>query len=254
MRILNHKERRAYNKAHKTNYTFQDFALMYAVNGIQKGQDISWLKPYLPMDLLAHKDNWELFPDGTKVKLNYEGVMARPPKYLSPEFKEWIEQNKEEEFTIFRDPEDKERKGLLALRYLDETKDTDFSKTLLFDMYSDLLAWSELEKNYVNPQKIEDLANEIANLKQSLNMYDKLDIEVKEEEYKKIEDIRKALEKHENGTSVITDPIVWQNMDSDIQAILEKETTIPEAEDSEESPEVSAEETVEEKNIEGGEE
>ena len=66
MKILNHKERRAYNKAHKTNYTFQDFALMYAVNGIQKGQDISWLKPYLPMDLLAHKDNWELFPDDTK--------------------------------------------------------------------------------------------------------------------------------------------------------------------------------------------
>lgn len=244
MRLLNHKERRAYNKAHKTNHTLQDFALMYAVDGIQKGQDISWLKPYLPMDLLAHKDNWELFPDGTKVKLNYDGVMARPLKYLSAEFKAWVEENKEEEFTIFRDPEDKDRKGLLALRYVDETKDTDFSKTLLFDMYSDLLAWSELEKGYVNPQKIEDLVNEIANIKQSLGMCDKLDLEVEEEDYKKIEDIKKSLEDHENGTNVVVDPVVWQNMDSDLQTILEKATTLPEIEEPEENSEAPAEEVV----------
>ena len=255
MRILNHKERRAYNKAHKTNYTFQDFALMYAVNGIQKGEDISWLKPYLPMDLLAHKDNWELFPDGTKVKLNYEGVMARPPKYLSPEFKEWIEQNKEEEFTIFRDPEDKDRKGLLALRYVDETKDTDFSKTLLFDMYSDLLAWSELENTYVNPQKIEDLENQIANVKESLRLCDTLDIDSYEES-KQIINIREALEEHEEGKKVIADPVEWQNMDSILQNILEKETTTPETEEQpqEDSLEVAAEEVVEEKTTEGGEE
>ena len=237
---------------------------MYAVNGIQKGEDITWLKPYLPADLLSHKDNWDLFPDGTKVKLNYDGVMARPVKYLSDDFKAWVEENKEEEFTIFRDPEDKDRKGLLALRYVDEAKDIDFSKTLLFDMYSDLLAWSELEKTFVTPQKIEDLENGIANVKQSLKMCEGLDAEVEEEDYKKFEEIKKSLEDHENGTNVIVDPVVWQNMDSDLQVILENATTLPETEEPEENngapveeapvEEAPVEEVEEQNTTEGGEE
>ena len=254
MRLLNHKERRAYNKAHKTHYTLKDFALAHAIDGIQKGQDISWLKPYLPMDLIAHKDNWELFPDGTKVKLNYDGIMSRPEQYLSQEFKAWVNENKEEEFTIFRDPEDKDRRGLLALRYVDETKNTDFSKTLLFDMYSDLLVLSKLENNYILPQKIEDLENEIANVKQSITMCDELNLEVEAEDYKKIEDIKKSLETHENQTNPITDPIIWQNMDSELQTILEKATTLPEMDTTENNSEAPTEEVEIQKTNEGGEE
>ncbi len=255
MRLPNRDKRKAYNKAHKTHYTLQDFALMYAIDGIQKGQDISWLKPYLPMDLIAHKDNWDLFPDGTKAKLNYEGIMSRPPKYLSDEFKAWVEENKEEEFTLFRDPEDKNRNGLLALHYVDAEKDTDFSKTLLFDLYSDLFVYSELENTYVNPQKIEDLENQIANVKESLKLCDALDIDTYEET-KQIVSIREALEEHEDGKKVIADPVEWQNMDSILQNILEKETTTPETEEQpqEDGLEVAAEEVVEEKTTEGGEE
>ncbi len=249
MRLPNRKERRAFNKKNKTNHTLQDFALMRAINGVQQGEDISWLKPYLPVDLVPHKDNWELFPDGTVVKLNYEGIMARPPKYLSDEFKAWVEENKDEQFKIFRDPEDENRKGLLGLHYEDETKDTDFSKALLFDMYSDLLAWDKIDNDFVNPQRVEDRENEIANVKQSLIMCDSLEVEVSEEEYKKIEDIRKALENQENGTSVIADPLEWQNMDSILQAILDKE--IP---SSEEEVDSLIKDVVEENTTKGGEE
>ena len=264
MRLPNRAERKAYNKAHKTHYTLQDFALMYAVNGIQKGEDISWLKPYLPTDMISHKDNWDLFPDGTKVKLSYEGITSRPPRYLSLEFKDWVEKNKEEEFTVFRDPEDKDRKGLVAVRYVDSAKDTEQSKTWLFDMYSDLLVWSPEDNDYVNPQRVEDRENEIANVKQSLAVCDSLDVTVEEKEYNRIEEIRKILKKHEDGVKKIADPIEWQNMDSELQDIIEKMTTLPEEEipaeeekieeQPEETVEAPAEVVAEENTTQGGEE
>lgn len=224
--LPNRAERRKYNKQHKTRATLQDFALAYAVKGIQNNEDISWLKPYLPTDLIAHKDNWDLFPDGTKIKLNYEGVMSRPQKYLSDEFKAWIEVNKDEEFTIFRDPEDENRKGLIAVRYIDESKDTEQSKAWLFDLYSDLLVWSKYEDKYVLPQSIEDMENQLANVKQSLAMIKELAVEdVTEEENAVIEYATQAVQDHENGARVIANAAEWGNIDSDLQTIIEKIVT-----------------------------
>lgn len=254
-RLPNRKERRAMNKANKRRMTLQDFALAYAVQGLQKGEDISWLQPYLPTDAITHKDNWDLFPDGTKAKINYEGVTSRPPKYLSTEFRDWIEENKEEEFTINRDMEDAERKGLVSLRYIDESKDTEQSKLWLFDLYTDLLVWSDLENTYVNPQKVEDLINELDNVKQSLALCDTMDLEAEEQDYQDIEKIRQAIDDHEKGAKFIADPVEWQNMDSILQNIILK-TTDSSEDDIPQMVEAPAEEPVEENKEtteEGGE-
>ena len=235
MRLPNRAERRKYNKEHKTHATLSDFALAYAVNGIQKGEDISWLKPYLPTDLISHKDNWDLFPDGTKVRLNYDGIMSRPTQYLSEELTKWVEANKNEEFTVWRDPEDKTRRGLVSVHYLDVSKDTDLSKTWLFDMYSDLLVWSADTNTYVDPQTIEDIENTIVDVKQSLALFDSLNVPVDNDDYNKVENIRSALQNHEDGEKIIGDLNEWTNMDSDILAMVEKITTPDEVLDEEET-------------------
>lgn len=267
MRLPNRAERRKYNKEHKTHATLSDFALAYAIDGIQKGEDISWLKPYLPTDLISHKDNWDLFPDGTKVRLNYDGIMSRPARYLSEELTNWVEANKDEEFTVWRDPEDKTRRGLVSVHYLDVSKDTDLSKTWLFDMYSDLLVWSADTNTYMDPQTVEDIENTIADVKQSLTLFDSLNVPVSDDDYNKVGNIRKALQSHEDGEQTISDLNEWTNMDSDILAIVEKMTTpdevldeektvIEEAVPTEEEPSTNAaEEVVDQKDnmTEGGE-
>lgn len=255
MKLPSRKQRRDYNKKHKTSFSLQDFALMYAVSGVQEGKDISWLKPYLPTDLIPHKDNWDLFPDGTVVKLNYKGIHSRAPEYLTDEFKDWVEENKEEKFFVYRDPEEKDRRGLVSLRYVAESKNTDFSKALLFDLYSDLLVWSDLEKNYILPQKREDLENRIADVKQSLLLCDDFGIAVSDETRAKIEKIKKDVEEHENGTKIIAEPVEWQNMDSILQNIIENEMTIDDVEDTaKEVEDVVGEFSEQEETTEGGEE
>ena len=221
MRLPNRAERRAYNKKNKSSYTLQDFALSRAIQGLQSGENIDWLKKYLPTDMVAHKDNWELFPDGTKVMLNYEGINARPKKYLSDQLKNWVEENKEEIFTIFRDKEDPDTKGLISVRYVDSTKDTEMSKTWLFDLYSDLLVWSDEENKFVAPQKVEDVENELTNVKQSLALLDNMeDFPVYGGKRNMVEKIRENIHNHENGIEYITDPVEWQNMDSTLLELI----------------------------------
>ena len=223
--LPNRTMRRNYNKKNKTNLKLQDWALAKAVNDIQEGKDVSWLSNYVSTDMLPHKDNWDLFPNGTKVKLNVQQIMSRPAKYLSEEFSNWVQANGEEEFLINR-PEsetaNQANKGLIPLRYVDSTKDTELSKTWLFDIYTDLLIWSEADHDYVNPQQIEDAANAFADTEQSLAMIDTFADQLPEDtNWEKIEGIRSAVAAHKDGTTIITDPIVWQNYDSELQAILD---------------------------------
>lgn len=259
MRLPNRKERRNYNKQHKTSLSLQDFALAYAIQGAQKGEDISWLRSYLNPEMFPHKDNWDLFPNGTEVRLNFDQIMARPDKYLSEEFKNWVIDNKEEIFTVYRDPEDKSRKGLVTLHYKDESRDTEQSLTWLFDMYSDLLVWSKENNDFVDPQKAEDLSSEVANTKETITMIRQLFIDnIPEDILPALEKAEEKIEKHESGEEYIGNPVEWQNIDNELQVFL-KEATEDVVEPEEETSEVSEaesepteESTPEETNNEKG--
>ena len=239
--LPNRKMRRYYNKQNKTNLKLQDFALAKAINDIQEGKDVSWLSKYVSTDMLPHKDNWDLFPNGTRVKLNTTQILSRPPKYLSEEFSKWVQDNAEEDFVIRRpesEEENKLNKGLVPLGYVDAEKDTDESRTWLFDIYTDLLVWSEADQSYVSPQRIEDATNAFADVEQSLTMIDTFAGQLPEETpWTKIEAIKAAVSGHKDGTAQIMDPIVWQDYDSQLQAILDtvKPTESDDSEDEEES-------------------
>lgn len=250
MRLPNRAERRKYNKQNKTSLSLQDFALAYAVQGVQKGEDISWLRSYLNPDVFPHKDNWDLFPNGTEVRLNVDQIMARPEKYLSEEFKNWVMDNKEEIFTVYRDPEDKSTKGLVTLHYKDATRDTEQSLTWLFDMYSDLLVWSKENNNFIDPQKAEDLSSEVANTKETISMIKQLlGEDIPEDITSVLDTVTNKIEKHEAGEEYIGDPIEWQNMDNELQVILKDVT---DSFESEEQIEETEEENINANNNEGG--
>ena len=261
--IINHqdkkqkKERRKFNKQNKTTLSLQDFALAYAVKGAQKGEDISWLRPYLDPNMLPHKDNWDLFPNGTNVRLNYEQIMARPEKYMSQQFKNWVDNNKEEVFTVYRDTENpSNNRGLVTLHYLDETRDTEESLTWLFDMYSDILVWSKEFNDYVDPQKVEDLSNEIANTKESFAIVTQLfGEEIPEDILPTINEISDKIDAHDNGEAYISNVVDWQNMDNELRVIIEDgadfdEEETEETEETEEDQEEIDEETTPETVVE----
>jgi len=255
--IPNRAQRRAYNKKMKKKYTLQDFAIARAVEGMQNGEtDFTWLKKYVPQDFITHKDNWDLFPNGTKVKLNSEAILSRPQEYLSADFKAWVEENKEEIFTVVRDPENKENKGLVSVHYLDDTKDTEQSKTWLFDMFNDLYVWNDYAMNYLDPNEVESFINAMDNTKESLTVFENIDNlsrELEDEDLKKIDEIRSQIEKYDKQKGVEKLEVSstnWSNYDSTLQNLITKYTDFPE-EGKEEENEVVEDEN---KNIqEGGE-
>lgn len=146
-RLPNHEERRAFNKRNHTNYQLADFAIMAAVQGLQKGEDINWLKPYIPWDRFPHKDNWALFPNGTKLRLNVNNFLSRPQKDLTEEFKNWVLDHKDVDLTLYRDIEDQGRKGLVSV-----SEDPRW----LFDLYFDMLVWDNDAQTFVDPQNYEN--------------------------------------------------------------------------------------------------
>lgn len=221
-RLPNREERKAYNKAHKTHYTLQDFAMAFAVQGLQKGEDINWLRPYLPKEAFPHRDNWELFPDGTLIRLNVEHLLDRPVQFLSKKFMDWVNENADETFVLYRDKENADRRDLVGVHYQDPSKDTTMSLTWLFDLYYDLLVWSELENKFVEPQRIEDQENAKDDVKQLITLLNETDADLLPEEKEALATAETRMKNHEMGIEVVYEPMAWQNTYDSLQTILDR--------------------------------
>ena len=238
VRLPNRQQRRKYNQVYKTNLTLQDFALNKAVEELQAGRDVSWLSNYISADMLPHKDNWDLFPDGTKVKLRADRILDRPAKYLSEKFVDWVKANQDEEFVISREKKEGENtKGLISLRYAEEGKDTDESKTWLFDLYADLKVWSDADQDYVEPQRVEDREAAVDDVRQSLALVKNFEQSIPENspDWDKIRTIETAYNEHTLGNIIISEPTTWQDYDSQLQTILEAATMTATTESEEET-------------------
>lgn len=111
-------------------------AMRRVQNGTADSKDIEILRN----SNFAHLDNEMACPNGTKCKLNTEGIQARPQDDLTDKFKTWIEANKDKEFTITREGA---RNSLVCLTE-DETE-----PKWLFDLYTDLLIFDEATNSYV---------------------------------------------------------------------------------------------------------
>ena len=136
---MGRKERREFNKKHKTNLSSSEFTALQVWMNLQGGrldvksaEDLKLGNPYI------HIDNEELVPNGTPCKLNYEHIKSRPKKDMTQKYLDWVELNKDKIFHVDRENSDT-RTGLVGVA---EKED---GNTWLFDTFSDLL----YEKNGV---------------------------------------------------------------------------------------------------------
>lgn len=167
---MNREQRRQFNRKNKTNFTKSDFDLMEAYKRIKAGNlDIKDLD--VPSDFL-HIDNEELVPEGTPVKLYYEGIMSRPQKDLTQEFKDWIEEHKDKILHITRQ---EASNSLVCLAEDVKTVKENFADEdrnighipWLFDIYSDFLyedketgEWVVLAEHTARQEKTEKILSE----------------------------------------------------------------------------------------------
>ena len=132
---LNRTERQLGKAVTNLKEVMGSIAIRRLQSGIADSKDIEILRN----SNFAHLDNVEACPDGTKCKLNVEGIQSRPQKDLTDKFKDWVEANKEKEFTITREGA---RNSLVCLAE-DETE-----PKWLFDLYTDLLIYDETTGAY----------------------------------------------------------------------------------------------------------
>lgn len=139
---MNREQRRKYNKAHKTNFTKQEFDMMIAIERIKKGipnfEDLD-----LPQDFM-HIDNTELCPDGTAVKLHFESLELRCQHIdkTNELFRQWVEEAKKDPDKIYHITREEARHSLVCLeedeRYIEIDGEKKRAPRWLFDLYSDL--------------------------------------------------------------------------------------------------------------------
>ena len=147
---MNRAQRRLYNKQHKTNYNRHDFNLFEAMGRIRQGN-------YNLSDLdlgaeIMHADNQILAPDGTKCRLNLEGIMTRPKENTTPEFRDWVTRHRDDIFTITREGVER---SLVALEEdvcevpnYDENGNKLPYVRYLWDLYTDLLIYDSATDSY----------------------------------------------------------------------------------------------------------
>ncbi len=147
---MNRAQRRLYNKQHHTNYNRHDFNLFEAVSRIRHGNyDLRGLD--LGAEIM-HADNQILAPDGTKCRLNVQGIMTRPKDNTTPEFRDWVDRHKNDIFTITREGVER---SLVALEEdveevpkYDEKGNKLPHVRWLWDLYTDLLIYDSKTDSY----------------------------------------------------------------------------------------------------------
>lgn len=140
---LNRAERQLGKTLTDVKAVLGTMAIRRLQNGVADSKDIELLRN----SNFAHLDNVEACPDGTRCKLNVEEIQSRPQDDLTDKFKEWIEANKDKEFTITRE---NARNSLVSLTE-DETE-----PRWLFDLYTDLLIYDEATDSFEPLEKIAD--------------------------------------------------------------------------------------------------
>lgn len=139
---MNYKDRRRFNKMHKTNYTKRDFDIMEAYTRIVHGNYS--LEDVLLVRDVINIDNEELVPEGTPVKLYYEAITSRPRKNCSEKFLNWVEEHKDMVFHVTREQASqslvclKEDVGYIKENPQDDERDIGHVPWL-FSIYDDFL-------------------------------------------------------------------------------------------------------------------
>jgi hypothetical protein len=83
-------------------------------------------------------DEFEFIPEGAKVKINYDEILSRPNyNKLRPEYREFVEKNKDKIFTVKYDEKYKEQPYLVCL------KEDDTPLKWLWEISTDLIVVSD---------------------------------------------------------------------------------------------------------------
>lgn len=171
---MGRRERRFYNKQHKTHYTKEEFDVLIAMSRIKSGNtDFSDLQ-FLPKHF-AHMDNIQLAPEGCVCKLNYDELVQQSGNERAQGFLEWVEEHKDQELHLTRENAEN---SLVCIkedeRYTknEETGELDRIPPWLFDVYTDLLfkddngeykTLAEIEGLFDNKVVIDQTENEEEN-------------------------------------------------------------------------------------------
>ena len=131
---------------HKPLTNIEHMLGMMAINRVKRGVCDSNDIEILRNSKLVHLDNEMACPEGTRCKLNSEEIFKRPQKDLSEKFKDWVQANKDKDFTITRDG----ASNSLVCLAEDETE-----PKWLFDLYTDLLIYDEATESYVPLETLE---------------------------------------------------------------------------------------------------
>ena len=154
---MNREQRRRYNKAHKTNYTKQEFDMMIAVDRIKRG-----IAEFDDLDLprnFMHMDNTELCPDGTEVKLNFESLEARCKTVDASNklFRDWVEEAKKDPDRIYHLTREGARNSLVCLEEDDREVELDGKMVKaprwLFDLMADIFIF--VQGKWVSPAAVD---------------------------------------------------------------------------------------------------
>ena len=147
---MNRRQRREFNRRNKTNLTKEQFDAMMVYQRLHAGElsikeaaQLSLVNEYI------HIDDESRVPDGMEVKLNYKGIISRPQKGITAEYKQWVEDHKDDIFHVTR--EHAGNSGLVCLQedervikegYTDA--DTNIGHVpWLWDIFADLLYKNE---------------------------------------------------------------------------------------------------------------
>lgn len=154
---MNREQRRRYNKAHKTNYTKQEFDMMIAVDRIKRG-----IAEFDDLDLprnFMHMDNTELCPDGTEVKLNFDSLEARCKTVDASNklFRDWVEEAKKDPDRIYHLTREGARNSLVCLEEDDREVELDGKMVKaprwLFDLMADIFIF--VQGKWVSPAAVD---------------------------------------------------------------------------------------------------
>lgn len=168
---MNRRQRREFNRRNKTDFTKEQFEAMEIYQRLHAGElniketaQLSLLNNYI------HIDDEKRVPDGTEVKLNYNRIKSRSQKELTAEFKQWVEDHKDDIFHVTR--ENAGETGLVCLKedervmkenYTDDDKNIGHVPWL-WDIFADLLykneagEWVELAQIPFDDEETEENA------------------------------------------------------------------------------------------------
>ena len=123
----------------------QDFDLQAAMDRIQNGSsDLRGLS--LPN--VFHLDRIDLFPDGTKVKLNLESIINRPVQATDdPTIVEWSKAHAQDILTLSRKDA---IQGLVGVE--EDDRGGGARKPHMFDLFTELLVWDEKSQDFITPE------------------------------------------------------------------------------------------------------